>query len=242
MSTDPRRGGRFLAPVLPFPNQDPTGAGMRKTADHKAKEPTLKTPRLSVGSLRGLSKQQLATLKAELDSRWMKDNRPSGRSRGRPNAQAQVFAACDRIKRGMLHRDTKVTLTDWYRAVEEDLRTRGIHLSIPTKSKYIREWMETHLSLDESPDGLGPYLINKQNDFREVRWILLWGALCENFSAVRTWLKAYQRQYGVCPGELPHEILPAPLQDTIKLRFDAPLGPRLYDLLLRESLRNAPDK
>lgn len=207
---------------------------------------TAKPPlRIYSGSLQGLKLGQLAKLKAEacaaLESRWRRENQPATRSRGRPNSQAQVFAACAHIQKRMGRRK-QATLGKWYQAVAADLGAHALALSAKTIKKFVREWLGESLPLDKQPEGIGPYLINAQQGFNGVRWLLLWSGLCAQFPDVQTWLKAYQNQHGACPGELPHEILPSQLQTKIKMCFDAPLGPPLYDHLVRESLRNATEE
>jgi hypothetical protein len=201
--------------------------------------------RLSTGSLQGITPHQLATLKAEactiLESRWREDNRPSTRSRGRPSDKDHVVAACARIKTRMLRRK-KATLGNWYEAVGKDLQAHAVELSRPTRTKFVREWMRTHLALDQSPEGIGPYLLASQKELGSVRWLLIWAGLCQEFPEVRAWLKTYQRQHGALPADLPHEILPCPLQAKLNSRSDFPLGPRGYDLLVRETLRNSTEK
>ncbi len=208
--------------------------------------PTKKKPlRLSTGPLQGISPRQLAKLKAEVcaavESRWRRDNEPSTRSRGRPSLKDHVFEACKRTQRGMARRK-KTTLHEWYRTIEGDLRARGIELSVPTRKKFIREWMSAHLSIDRLPEGIGPFLINTNHDYTTIRWIVLWGGLCQQFPEVQPWLKQYKLQHGLDLRALPHEILPPALQDKINNRSDFPLGPRLYDHLVRGSLRNVSDK
>jgi hypothetical protein len=201
--------------------------------------------RISTGSLQGMSARQLATLKADacnaLDARWQTDNRPSTRSRGRPSDKGHVVAACVRIQRTMLRRK-KATLGDWYEAVADDLRSHAVALSAPTIKKFTKKWMTEQLPLAALPGGIGPYLINAQNDFSGVRWILIWSDLCEQFPDVRRWLNDYKRQSGTLPSELPHTILPAPLQATIASRLGSPLGPTLYDRVVREYLRSSTKK
>ena len=198
-------------------------------------------PRLSIGSLQGMSARQLAVFKAEvcntLDARWRRDNLT--RSRGRPSEKDRVVAACTRIQ-GKMRRQKKATLGDWYEAVAEELQFHGLALSVPTIKKFTRPWMCTYLPLTAQPVEIGPYLINAQKDFSGVQWILIWGALCEEFPDVQRWLKDRQRQSVPLLGELPHAILPKVLQDKINSRSDFPLGPRLYDHLVRKSLRSAP--
>lgn len=200
--------------------------------------------RLSTGSLQDMSARQLATLKAEacaaLEARWRRDNRPSPRSRGRPSHKDQVVAACVRIQ-GQLRRK-KASLGNWYKAVSKELRSHGIALSAPTIKKFTKGWMSEHLPFDALPEGIGPSLINAQQEFSAVRWILIWGGLCEQFPDVRKWLTDYTRESGESPSALPHAILPAPLQANISRRLESPLGPTLYDRLVRACLRTSTGK
>ncbi len=206
--------------------------------DHKRPR---RTPRLSTGSLQGISKRELARLKAALDARWEKDNPLRSRSRGRPPVKEEIYAACKRIRPRMVRRkDT--TLHDWYEALAADLQARSIARSKPTIMKFTREWMSRYLPLNRLPDGIVPYLINTQKGWEELRWLSLWASLCQQFPEVRAWLTGYQRQHGACPGELPHEILPPQLLSKIKIRYGTPPGPRLYDYLVREALRTSTDK
>lgn len=199
--------------------------------------------RLSTGSLQDMSARQLATLKVEackaLDARWRRDN--STRSRGRPSDKDQVVAACVRIH-GLMRRRKKASLGNWYKAVSEELRSHAIALSAPTIKKFTKGWMSEHIPFAALPEGIGPSLINAQKDFSGVRWILIWSGLCKQFPGVRKWLNDYKRQAGAAPGELPHEILSAPLQANIESRLGAPLGPTLYDRLIRDCLRISTNK
>lgn len=208
------------------------------------KQPLRKLRLPHARSLRGVSKHELARLKAEfsaaLDCRWRAANPRGNRARGRPNAQCVVYAACTRIQKRLLKKHA--TLSEWYRAVENDLKRRSITLSRPTKTAFVRQWLKSHLPIDAVPDGLGPYLINTQREFSTVQWVLLWGSLCRQFPDVQVWLSNYKHQHGTMAGALPHDILPPQLQAKLKTYFDVPLGPRLYDDLVRKALRKATEK
>lgn len=208
------------------------------------KQPRRKLRSRRARSLRGVSKRELARLKAEysaaLDRRWRAANPRGNRSRGRPNTQDVVYAACARIQKRLLKRHA--TLSEWYRAVENDLKRRSNTLSRPTKTTFVRQWLKSHLPIDTLPDGLGPYLINTQREFSTVLWVILWGSLCRKFPDVQVWLSNYKLQHGMVAGALPHDILPTQLQAKLKTYFDAPLGPRLYEDLVRKTLRKATEK
>lgn len=198
--------------------------------------------RLSKGSLQGISSRELAKRKvdacAALDAQWKKDNRASARLRGRPSVKDHVVTTCERIQVRMLRRK-KASLEDWYEAVKENAQSHSIKLSKPPIRKFTREWLSAHIPFADLPEGIGPYYITSRKDFRSVHWLLIWTELFRQFSDVKRWLADYQCKAGALPGELPHEILPRVLQDKINLRLDFPLGPRCYDGLIREALRNA---
>jgi hypothetical protein len=197
--------------------------------------------RRATGSLKNISARQLAKRKAkacaDLDAQWRRDNQASTRSRGRPSDKDHVVAACTHIQREMLGREP--LLTDWYKAVDHHLKSQSTVLSKPTITKFTREWLIATLPLDVLPEGIGSYLINSRPNFKRTQLLFVWTRLCKEHPVVQAWLIDYVRKTGAFPSELPHEILPPTLQDKVNPRLIFPLGPRYYDRLIRDLLRES---
>ncbi len=143
---------------------------------------------------------------------WKKHNPDSSARLGRPSERLKIFNACERLAKQKRNDFSRMSLNQIAQIISRDFpeTEKNICETIKTHAKkwLVDGWSTKRFDLDQLPLGLAPYLIKSQKDFADIRWLLCWGAICEEQPEVMEWVKRKKCELGAMPPELPHEVLP----------------------------------